>query len=243
MPIPSTHPRPEALTTRSLPARRVRTLLALTLAGGALVCQSGCVIGTVIGGMAESYRRESTKTVKAESDVLQGKSFVVLASADRSIEEAAPGITALLISRITDRLADTKLDAGTTGVVPPSMVVQYIYDNPGWRAKSTEDLAKDLGGVQRVIYVELTEFRTKEPGNQYLYDGVCAGTISIAEADSKLADYYSFEKTILVKFPDETGRRPDEIPETAVRTELIRRFVDRATWPFYTHEEPYYPKY
>jgi intein-encoded DNA endonuclease-like protein len=121
--------------------------------------------------------------------------------------------------------------------------VQYIYDRPGWRAKSTEDLSKELGGAQRVIYVELTEFRTKEPGNQYLYDGVCAGTISVAEADSKLADYYSFEKSILVKFPDETGRRPEEIPETAVRTELIRRFVDRATWPFHTHEEPYYPKY
>lgn len=220
-----------------------RVLLAAALASVAALSMSGCVVGTLIGGMAESYRRESTKTVKAESDVLAGKSFVVLASADRSIEEAAPGITAMVVARITERLADPKLDAGTTGVVPPAMVVQYIYDNPGWRAKTTEDLSKELGGAQRVIYVELTEFRTKEPGNQYIYDGVCAGTISVAEADSKLADYYSFERTILVKFPDESGRRPDEIPESAVRTELIRRFVDRATWPFYTHEEPYYPKY
>lgn len=223
--------------------RRIGLLAVGALAFAATVTLPGCVLGTIVGGMAESYRRESTKTVKADSDVLVGKSFVVLASADRSIEEAAPGITAMLIARITERLADPKLDAGTTGVVPPAMVVQYMYDHPGWRAKSTEDLSKDLGGAQRIIYVELTEFRTMEPGNQYLYDGVCAGTISVAEADSKLADYYSFEKSILVKFPDETGRRPDEIPENAVRTELIRRFVDRATWPFYTHEEPYYPKY
>jgi hypothetical protein len=207
------------------------------------VSLSGCVIGTIIGGMAESYRQESTKTVKPESDVLQGKSFAVLVSCDRSIEEAAPGLSAMLVTRISERLADPGNDAGTTGVVPPAMIVQYMYDNPGWRAKSTEDLSKALGGVQRVIFVEITEFRTTEPGNQYLYDGVCAGSLSIAEADSKLADYYTFERSILVKFPDERGRRPDEIPETAVRTELVRRFVDRATWPFYTHEEPYYPKY
>lgn len=204
---------------------------------------SGCVIGTIVGGMAESYRRESTKTVKAETDVLQGKSFAVLVSCDRSIEEAAPGISSMLVSRITDRLADSKLDAGTTGVVPPAMVLQFMYDNPGWRAKTNEDLGKALGGVQRLVFVELTEFRTKEPGNEYLYDGVCAGTVSVAETDSKLADYYTFERSILVKYPDERGRRPEEIPETAVRTELVRRFVDRATWPFYTHEEPYYPKY
>jgi hypothetical protein len=207
------------------------------------VSLSGCVVGTIIGGMAESYRQESTKSVKAETDVLQGKSFAVLVSCDRSIEEAAPGLSAMLVTRITERLADTMNDAGTTGVVPPAMIVQFMYDNPGWRAKSTEDLSKALGGAQRIIFVEITEFRTTEPGNQYLYDGVCAGSLAVAEADSKLADYYTFERSILVKFPDERGRRPDEIPETAVRTELVRRFVDRATWPFYTHEEPYYPKY
>ncbi|MBY0113178.1 MAG: hypothetical protein K2Y21_10165 [Phycisphaerales bacterium] len=229
---------------RRLPrSSRTRPLLALCAGLAMAVSMQGCVVGTLIGGMAESYRKDSTKTVKPETDVLKGKSFAVLVSTDRSIEEMAPGVTAMLIARITDRLADATSDAETTGFVPASMIIQYTYDHPGWRAKTNEDLAKDLGGVQRLIFVELTEFRTKEPGNQYLYDGVCAGTVSVAEADSKLADYYTFEKSILVKFPDETGRRPDELPETAVRTELVRRFVDRATWPFITHEEPYYPKY
>ena len=223
--------------------RRCTPLLVAAWSVASMMSMSGCVIGTIVGGMAESYRRESTKTVKAETDVLQGKSFAVLVSCDRSIEESAPGLTAMLTSKISDRLADPALDAGTTGVVPSALVIQYTYDNPGWRAKTNEDLGKALGGVQRLVFVELTEFRTKEPGNEYLYDGVCAGTISVAETDSKLADYYTFERSVLVKFPDDRGRRPDEIPETAIRSELLRRFVDRATWPFYTHEEPYYPKY
>jgi len=226
-------------------ARRRNTLnliLVLVLTGGA-AWQTGCAIPALIGGMTESYRRTSTKEVKAETDVLEGKSFAVLVTADRSIEEAAPGISATLVSRVTQILADPNNDAGTTGVVPPAMVIQYMYDHPGWRAKSMEDLAKELGGVQRLVFVEVSEFRTTEPGNKYIYDGVAAGSVAVVEADSKLADYYSFERTILVKYPDEQGRRPEEIPEAAVRTELMRRFVDRVVWPFMTHQEPYYPKY
>ncbi|MGH7245078.1 MAG: hypothetical protein ACREJD_16805 [Phycisphaerales bacterium] len=223
--------------------RNIRILLCGTASACLLLASGGCAIPALIGGMAESYKKTSTHEVKPETNVLDGKSFAVLVTADRSIEEVAPGLSVTLVSRITQALADTRSDSGTTGVVPPSMVIQYMYDHPGWRAKSMEDLAKDLGGVQRLIFVEVSEFRTNEPGNKYIYDGVAAGSVAVVEADSKLADFYSFERTILVKFPDEQGRRPEEIPEGAVRTELMRRFVDRVVWPFMTHQEPYYPKY
>lgn len=223
--------------------RNIQRLVCWAALAGASCTLGGCAIPALIGGMTESYRRTSTKEVKAETNVLDGKSFAVLVTADRSIEESAPGISATLVARITQVLANPANDAGTTGVVPPAMVIQYMYDHPGWRAKSMEDLAKDLGGVQRLVFVEVSEFRTNEPGNKYIYDGVAAGSVAVVEADSKLADYYSFERTILVKYPDEQGRRPEEIPEAAVRTELMRRFVDRVVWPFITHQEPYYPKY
>jgi len=220
----------------------VRLFCGIALSG-AFVTLGGCAIPALIGGMAESYKKTSTHEVKPETNVLDGKSFAVLVTADRSIEEMAPGLSATLVARITQVLADPHTDSGTTGVVPPSMVIQYMYDHPGWRAKSMEDLAKDLGGVQRLVFVEVSEFRTTEPGNKYIYDGVAAGSVAVVEADSKLSDYYSFERTILVKYPDEQGRRPEEIPEAAVRTELMRRFVDRVVWPFMSHQEPYYPKY
>lgn len=220
-----------------------KLLLTAGFTGSLLLASAGCAIPALIGGMAESYKKTSTHEVKAETDVLQGKTFAVLVSADRSIEEIAPGLTATMVSRISQALANPGNDAGTIGVVPPAMVLQYMYDHPGWRAKSMQDLAKELGGVQRLVFIEVTEFRTSEPGNKYLYDGVAAGSVSVVEADSDLADFYAFEKSILVKYPDEQGRRPDEIPDAAVRTELMRRFVDRATWPFFSHQEPYYPKY
>lgn len=233
----------ETAVRRSRRTQLGRLLLSALTGAVVLTMLGGCNVFGFAGAMVDSYRRTSTRTVKPETDVLQGKTFAVLVSTDRSIEEQATGVTAMLLARITDRLSDPNSDVGTTGVVPAAQVLQYMYDNPGWRAKSMADLAADLGGVQRLVFVELTEFRDKEPMNPYLYDGVAAGTISVVEVDSQLADYFSFERSVLVKFPDEQGRRPDEIPEAAVRTELLRRFVDRATWPFYTHEEPYYPNY
>lgn len=223
--------------------RHIRNFLGGLSVACAFSVLGGCAIPALIGGMAESYKKTSTHEVKPETNVLDGKSFAVLVTADRSIEETAPGLSATLVARITQALASPNNDAGTTGVVPPSMVIQYMYDHPGWRAKSMEDLAKDLGGVQRLVFVEVSEFRTSEPGNKYLYDGVAAGSVAVVEADSNLADYYTFERTVLVKYPDQQGHRTEEIPVAAVRTELMRRFVDRVVWPFITHQEPYYPKY
>lgn len=223
--------------------RHIRNLFGGIGLACALAALGGCAVSALIGGMAESYKKTSTHEVKPETNVLDGKTFAVLVTTDRSIEEVAPGLSATLVSRITQILADPRNDAGTTGVVPPAMVIQYMYDHPGWRAKSMDDLAKELGGAQRLVFVEVSEFRTSEPGNKYLYDGVAAGSVAVVEADSDLADYYTFERTILVKYPDEQGHRTEEMPVAAVRTELMRRFVDRVVWPFITHQEPYYPKY
>ena len=58
-----------------------------------------------------------------------------------------------------------------------------------------------------------------------------------------MPEEFAFEKPVKVQFPDKDGYGPTELASGVVSTELARRFVDRATWMFYLHEEPYYPKY
>jgi hypothetical protein len=89
----------------------------------------------------------------------------------------------------------------------------------------------------------LVEYRLNEPGNQYLWSGLATGTLDVYEADSPAPDEPAFQKPIRVAFPDKNGLGPNDIPRAGVATELGRRFVDRATWLFFKHEEPYYPKY
>jgi hypothetical protein len=72
---------------------------------------------------------------------------------------------------------------------------------------------------------------------------VAAGSVGVNEWTRPCPDEFSFEKPIKVTFPDKDGYGPEDLERAAVATELARRFVDRVTWMFYSHQEPYYPKY
>ncbi len=214
---------------------------ALACLACAALCIAGCSsLGALIGGMADSYRRTTPRSVAADYLGLTGKSFAVLVSADRMVESQHPGIATELVGRISERL---RQNAGASGYVPPVTVIGYIANNPGWLTRTHEELAKDLGGVERLIIVELTDFSTNEMGNQYIWDGVAGGTLGVAETDGTMVNDFSYQKSIRVKFPDKSGTSSSDMSRELVVGALLERFVDRCTWLFYEHDELYYITY
>lgn len=107
---------------------------------------------------------------------------------------------------------------------------------------SNAEIAKALG-VDRLVVVEVLEFRFHEPGNQYVWDGLASGTLGVYERGGPIPDEFAFRKQVNVAFPDKKGSTPQDIPEATVAERLQTRFVDRLVWPFYEHQEPYYPTY
>jgi hypothetical protein len=196
-----------------------------------------------VGGAIENYRKDSTHEVKSEYRGLEGKTFAVVVAADRYIQSDNPSLVDYLTTKITERLSAGTITPFAKGYVPATEVLRYLYDNPGWSTKPMTDVARGLGGVDRIVYVELTEYQLREPGNQYEWDGVASGTLAVLEMDSAVPDQYAFQKAITVNFPDGKGFGPEQMSMAAVSTELARRFIDRATWTLYDHQEPYYPKY
>jgi len=225
----------QGITSWSKPA--LFGAIAAVMGGFAL---SGC---TAVGFMAESYRRESTREVKAEYPGLEGKSFAVIVTADRMIEADHPGLVERLTAKITQRLSESTNIPKAGGFVPAKQVMRYLYDNPSWPARPLSELAKGLGGVDRLIYIELTEYRLNDPGNAYEWEGVATGNVAIVETDGIMPDAFSFEKVISVRFPDQRGTGPNQLDFTGVTSVLSARFIDRASWLFYNHQEPYYPDY
>jgi hypothetical protein len=213
--------------------------LALALLLLAPVLAGGCAAGVLAGGMMESYRRSSTQPIASEYDGLIDKSFAVIVAADRTIESTQPQIVAQLEARITQRLIE---NADAAGVVPSSVVLEYQYNHPNWIAMTYEELA-DYFGVDRLIYIDVYEFRLNEPGNAYLWGGLAAGTVGVIEADGPLGDDFAYSKQITVKFPDTDGFGPTDYTKQQISAVLAKRFIDRITWLFYEHEEPYYPDY
>jgi hypothetical protein len=197
----------------------------------------------IVGGALDSYERESTREIKAEFRGLEGKTFAVVVSADRFIQSDYPDIVDYLTTKVTERLSAPTARPSPGGYVPAREVLTYLYDHPGWSSKPMAEIAKGLGGVERIVLIEVSEFRLREPGNQYEWDGVASGTVAVVSLDSNIPDEYAFQKAVTVKFPDKKGYGPEQMSQSAVMTALAMRFVDRTSWCFYDHDEPYRPEY
>ena len=215
-----------------------RSLATLALAASLFVL-GGCQVGQLIGGMAGSAERQGKTEFKPKYTKLQDKSFAVIVAADRSIQSEFPDIVTITTFEMTKRLAE---NAGSSGVLPAAEVLRYQSQHPGWVAKPLGELAKTLG-VDRVVYVDLQDFRMTDPGNPYVYTGVASGVVHVAEVESEVASEFAFGKDVRVKYPDMTGMSSAQIPRAEVFSELARRFIERSAWMFYSHEEPNAIKY
>lgn len=205
----------------------------------ALASLGGCFIPALIGGMAESYQATASHDVEAEFTGLDGKNYAIVVTADRSIEASFPTLVPAVTERIFQRLYEAKVGKGC---VAPAQSLAFLYDNPRWLVRPRAELAKELG-VDCLINIEIQEFRLYDPGNQYLWNGVSMGHLSVIDATSPTPELYAFEKQVTVKFPDKAGMGPTDYNLNQVESVLLKRFIDRTTWPFYTHEEKIRPEY
>ena len=214
-------------------------LLLLTLSSATL---SGCVAAALVGGMAESYKRTSTRAVAAEYLGLSGKSFAVIVSGDRMLQGQFPTLFPRIMDRTVARLIFPEHAVGATHVVPPIAMMEFQLSNPDWVAWSYPRLAEHLG-VERLIIIEVLEYRLNEPGNSYLWDGLAIASVGVVESDGYNPTEFAFSKTVQVTYPSEAGQGQADLPESQVRAGLEQRLLDRITWLFYEHQEPYYPEY
>lgn len=216
---------------QSPPVGMAAAALAAALGLGAT---GGCQL---VGGAIANYERTGSRTVEAQYLGLEGKSFAVIVTADRSIQADFPGLVEVVSQRVTERLcAPTNLPRAG-GYVPADQVLAFQSRNPAWVSRPMGEMAKELGGVQRIVMIEIYEYRLNEPGNAYEWDGTAAANVSVIETDGPMEDDFAFQRSISVKFPDQKGTGPTEITQTLVNSALASRLVDRASWLFYRHEE------
>lgn len=217
----------------------VMRMIAVVGAGLALMMCGGCALGSLVGGMAASAERSGSKTVKPEYTKLGGKSFAVVVAADRSISGEFPEIVPLVTREMTKRLAE---NTEASAMVPADDILRFQYQRPGWVAMSPRELAKELE-VDRLIFVDLHDYSLTEPGNAYIWNGSASGVVNVLESDHAGTGEFAWRKPVRVKFPDSDGLSQYQMPQQTVALELARRFINRASWVFYEHEEPNDIKY
>lgn len=195
---------------------------------------SGCEL---VGVLGTAYEENADHLVRAQYEGLKGKTYAVLVVSDRGIEADFPGVTAEIAARINDRLADPMNAVGATGHIESKALLKYFFNHPEASTKPGGKLAEELG-VDRVVRVDLYEFRINDPGNQYVWDGVAAASVGAIERDSITPDEYAFRSTQRVTFPDQSGITPTDLSSQVVMSALVKRITDRVTWLFCDHKEP-----
>lgn len=225
--------------TSPRPGRALSLAALVAVLGPAVLAGSGCQIVALAGIMADTYKKTQPVKVPVDYDGLVDKSYAVVVSADRVIQAEHQGLIGHLTARINTTIAE---EAGASAHIPTNSLLRAVYDKPQWQAMSRDDVARMLG-VERLIVVDVTEYRLTEPGNRYIWDGSATAYIEVYESDGPAPDDPIYERAIRVTFPDFGGVLREELPETAVSSELSRRLAERVAWLFYDHEEDPQLKY
>ncbi len=198
----------------------------------------GCMVPAVVGGIGSVIEKSKKLDVPAQYDGLEGKTVAVLASADHSVLMEHAAVAGNIAANIALRIAQNVNQASVLG---PGEVEEWKYRTPRWQTLAPGEIAKELG-VERLVVIDLYEYRLNPLGNSYIWDGMAGANIHVAEADSLSPDEYVFTTTIAVKFPDLEGLGRNQATATQVNTGLALKFVQHSSWLFYRHIEDKYPK-
>ncbi len=217
--------------------KRARTMMVLLLAGG--FAMSGCAIGKLVGGMMQNEEYQKLKETHPVYDGLENKRVAILVDVDMVTLYEHPDIAVTLAANVARRVA-TNVPGAT--VMSPAFVSEWQFRTPQWNTVPYSEIAERLD-VDRLVHIDVYEFRLHPPGNQWLWDGVCTANIGIIERDGFDPDNYADMFNVSVAFPDMTGVTRENATAVGVKQGLLTLFTRKTSWLFFTHLEPKHPKY
>jgi hypothetical protein len=158
----------------------------------------------------------------------------VLVATGEYIDFNYPEVREQLTREVTHRIA-TNIEG--VQVTDPAQVLKFQQDNPYWTARAPSQLIRALN-VERLIIVEVGEYRTHESGNKHVLRGVVSGNVNLLEAEAPNPDNYAFGQSVRSVFPDETRTKIGTLTlsEELVETEARRRFAEDSAGLFYDHK-------
>lgn len=193
------------------------------------------LMGLLVTGCGPS--RSVTQTVidvKGQYLDLANRSVAVVVSMSDYAEFNHPTAKAMITEEMVRRI-QTNVPGVT--LTSPREVLKWQRDNPYWATRPASMLIKQLK-VERLVLVEIGEYRTHEPGDKHILRGVISASVNIVEAEADDPDNFgaSFTKNVMYPEPGESkiGRVGDDEALIEARTQI--RFSETAAGLFYDHQ-------
>lgn len=172
--------------------------------------------------------------VKGQYLDLNNRSVAVVVSMSDYTEFKHPQAKQRIAEEIA-RLIQANVPGATLTV--PSEIIAWQQDNPYWATRPPSMMIQQLK-VERLVLVEIGEYRTHEPGDKHILRGVISASVNIVEAEAADPDNFgaSFTKNVMYPEPGESkiGRVGDDEQAIELRTQI--RFCEMTAGLFYDHQ-------
>ena len=149
---------------------------------------------------------------------------------DFNYPDARPDMTREITRRIQANVP------GVT-VTDPEQILKWQEDNPYWATRPPSALIEQLK-VDRLVLVEIGEYRTHEPGDKYVLRGVISATVNVVEAEAPDPDTFggSYNKTVMYPRAKDSLIGKAGVSEQKIEAQTQYRFCEEAAGLFYDHE-------
>jgi len=221
---------------RSIAASIVMCLVLFQIGG----CTTAAALGGLAnlgGGMAQNFEYQKELQILPKYSGLEGKRIAVVVDADMSLLYDYPALVNTVTGGVTARIGHYVPNAS---LVNPDAVIAWQWRTPQWNALPYGQIAQTLN-VERVVHIEIYEFRLNPPGNRWLWEGVAGANVSVIEADAIDPDLFVDTFPIVAKFPQVEHIDRSHVAQADVEKGLLYKFIQEITWLFHEHLEPKYP--
>ena len=187
----------------------------------------------VVTGCHTSVHDPKDYDVTAQYTGLDNQSVAVIVGASDHTRYRHPNASRQIAREVSRRIT---LNVPEVTVIDPDRILAWQEQNPYWTARTPGQLIAALG-VDRLVMVELGEYRMTDPGDTNVKRGVISATINVVEADAPDPDDYAFSTPLRVTFPDEFRTKVGLISasEQDIQTITVSRFTEEAAGMFYDH--------
>lgn len=221
---PTTRPKPRAMHSGGLVA-------GLICAACLLLLLPGC---NIAGFVAQSVSGDGKRSYDVEADYpgLEGKSAAVIVAADEMTLFAHPGVQSRVCRAVTTQLA---LDIPGIKLSDPEQVGKFQLDNPYWNTLTYSELLAKLK-VERLVYIDLTQYATHDPGNSHVWQGSVVAGVSVAASDAVNPNNLVYASTVTANFPEDGRIGVLDSNDSIIQTGMLKTFSLKVSQLFHNHK-------
>jgi hypothetical protein len=143
--------------------------------------------------------RTRTYRVDARYRGLEAQRVAVLIAVPDTAMARQPDLAAHLVAATAAAIAGQV----AADVVDPAVSIAYQQREALWSLQPANLLYEPLG-ADRLVVVDLTEYRLRDADHNYLWLGMAAAHVSVYEADARDPANPRFAATISAQFPEDT---------------------------------------